>query len=205
MHVAPVLALPDQVELLAVGAPDDRADARGVARSDDRGARAVGEDERRAAVADVGEVGEPLDADHQHVAGAAAADHVGGQGDAVAEAGAGGGDVERRGLVGAELVGDRGGDRRGLQQVGDRRDDDGVDLSGVDAGVLESLAGRADAHHLHGLLGGGPAALLDAGALLDPLVAGVDRLDDLGVRDDPRRAVGADAQDRGVLGARRRC
>ena len=40
-----------------------------------------------------------------------------GQRDAVAEAGAGGGDVEGRGLVGAELVGDRGGDGRGLQHV----------------------------------------------------------------------------------------
>ena len=46
-HVAPVLLLADQVELLAVGAPDDRADARGLARADDRGAGAVGEDERR--------------------------------------------------------------------------------------------------------------------------------------------------------------
>ena len=63
--------------------------------------------------AHVGEVGESLDADHQRVAGAAAADHVGGQRDAVAEACAGGGDVEGRRLVGAELVGDGGGDRRG--------------------------------------------------------------------------------------------
>ena len=48
-----------------------------VARADDRGAGAVGEDERGAAVVEVGDVGEPLDADHQHVLGAAAADHVG--------------------------------------------------------------------------------------------------------------------------------
>ena len=113
-----------------------------VARADDGRAGAVGEDERGAAVADVGEVGEPLDADHQHVAGAAAADHVGGQRDAVAEAGAGGGDVEGRGLVGAELVGDRGGDGRGLEHVADGRDDDAVDLPGVDAGALERLCAR---------------------------------------------------------------
>ena len=48
--VAPVLPLPDQVELLAVGAPDDRADAGLVARADHGRARAVGEDERRPAV-----------------------------------------------------------------------------------------------------------------------------------------------------------
>src|SRR6185436_19981753 len=51
------------------------------------------------------------------------------------------------------------------------------------------------------LLGGGPAALLDARALLDPLVARVDRLDDLAVGDHPRRSVGADAVDAGVRGA----
>jgi len=55
----------------------------------------------------------------------------------VAEAGARGRDVERRGLVGAELVGDGGRDGRGLEQVGDGGDDDQVDLAGVDAGVLE--------------------------------------------------------------------
>ena len=72
------------------------------------------------------------------------------------------------------------------------------------AGALEGLAGRGDRHHLDGLLRRGEPALLDAGALLDPLVAGVDRLDDLGVRDDPDRAVGADAEDGGVRRARRR-
>ena len=96
--VAPVLALADQVELLAVGAPHDRADARGVAGSDDRRTRAVGEDEGGAAVGEVEDVGEPLDADDQDVAGAAGADEVGGQGDAVAEPGARRGDVEGGGL-----------------------------------------------------------------------------------------------------------
>src|SRR6478672_11375809 len=197
-HVAPVLALADQVELLAVGAPDDRADAGGLAGTDDRGAGAVGEDERRPAVADVGEVGEPLHADDQDVPGAAGAHEVGGHGHAVAEARAGGGDVERGGLVGAELVGDGGGDGRGLQHVADRGDDHAVDLAGVDAGALEGLARGLDGHQLHGLLGGRPPPLLDAGALLDPLVTGVDRLDDVGVRDHTGRAVGADPEDGGV-------
>ena len=73
--------------------------------------------------------------------------------------------------------------------------------AGVDAGALERLARRRDRHHLHGLLGRGPAALLDARALLDPLVAGVDRVDDLGVGDHPRRAVGADARGCAACGA----
>ena len=77
---------------------------------------------------EVGEVGEPLDADDEDVLGAAAADHVVGQRDAVAEAGAGGRDVEGGGLLGAELVGDRGRDGRGLVGVGDRGDDDAADL-----------------------------------------------------------------------------
>ena len=93
-----------------------------------------------------------------------------------------------------------------LQQVGDGGDDDAVDLAGGDAGALERLPRGGDRHHLHGLLGRGPAALLDAGALLDPLVAGVDRLDHLGVGDDPGRAVGAEAEDarRAALRWRRR-
>ena len=140
--VAPVLALPDQVELLAVGAPHDRADAGGVAGSDDGRAGAVGEDEGGAAVGEVEDVGEPLDADHQDVAGAAGADDVGGQGDAVAEPGAGGGDVEGGGLVGAELVRDRGGDGGGLEQVADGGDDDAVDLAGVDAGTARAPSAR---------------------------------------------------------------
>ena len=71
---------------------------------------------------------------------------------------------------------------------------DAVDLRRLDAGALEGLAGRGDRHHLHGLVGPGEAPLLDAGALLDPLVAGVDGLDELGVGDDPGRPVGADAR-----------
>src|SRR5690349_7152280 len=203
-HVAPVLGLTDQVELLAVGAPDDRADAHLVGGSDHRAARAVGEDEGGAAVVQARDVGEPLDADHQHVLGAAAADHVRAEREAVAEPGAGGRDVEGGRLVGAELVGDRGGDGWGLQHVRHRRDDHAVDLRRLDAGPLHGLAGRGHRHHLDALVGPGEAPLLDAGALLDPLVAGVDGLDDLGVGDHPRRAVGADPQELGLPGAGRR-
>ena len=158
--------------------------------SDHGRARAVGEDERRAAVVEVGDVGEPLDADHQHVLGAAAADHVGGR-------------ARRRGRsrrrrrrcrtpaagVGAELVGDRGGDGRGLQQVRDGRDDDAVDLGRRRCRRARAPCATAATDIICTVSSGaGEAALLDAGALLDPLVAGVDRLDDLGVGDDPARA-----------------
>ena len=43
----------DGVALRAVGAPDDRADARDVGRADDDGAGAVAEDERGRAVVEV--------------------------------------------------------------------------------------------------------------------------------------------------------
>ena len=172
-----------------------------VAGSDDDGAGAVGEDERGAAVGAVGDVGEPLDADHQDVAGAAAADHVGGQRDAVAEAGAGGGDVERGGRSvpssWAIAVATAGVWNMWVTVA----TIDAVDLPGVDAGPLERRTRGGDRHHLHGLLRRREAALLDAGALLDPLVAGVDRVDDLGVRDHRDGPVGADAEDRGVPGA----
>ena len=80
---------------------------------------------------------------------------------------------------------------------------DAVDLRRVDARSLERLARRRDAHHLHGLVRLGPAALDDPRAGLDPLVGGVDVAGDLGVGDHPAGPVAADAEDRGVL--RRRC
>ena len=70
--------------------------------------------------------------------------------------------------------------------------------AGLEPGVLEGLARGRDAHHLHGLVRSRPAALLDARPLLDPLVAGVDRVDHLGVGDHARGPVGADPEDAGV-------
>src|SRR5690606_19374829 len=142
-------------------------------------AGAVREDEGGPTITRVGDLAEPLDADDEHVGGAAGTDHVVGQRDGVAEARAGRGDVVRGGLVGAQLVGDGGGDRRRLQQVADGGDDDAVDVGAGHAGPLEGDLGRLHRHELHGLVRGGEAALTDAGALLDPFVAGVDRLDDV--------------------------
>src|SRR5215207_9691034 len=75
--VAPVLALADQVELLAVGAPHDRSDAGCFAGSDHGRPGPVGEDEGGAAVGEVEDVGQPLHPDHEDVAGAAGTDDVG--------------------------------------------------------------------------------------------------------------------------------
>ena len=155
-----------------------------------------------AAVGGVGEVGQLLDADHQDVLGAAAADHVVGQGDAVAVARARGGDVERRALD-AEPVGDHGGGRRGLVGVGHGGEDDRADLRRLQAGGGDRLAGGRLGHVDDRLVGGGEAPGDDAGALADPLVGGVDQVDDLGVGHHPLGPVAADAPDAGVLGAGR--
>ena len=64
-----------------------------------------------------------------------------------------------------------------------------------------ALPAAADATSSDGLVRRGPAAALDAGALLDPLVAGVDALEDLGVGDDPARPVAAEPEDARRAGA----
>ena len=201
MDVDPAVALADDVPLGAVRAPDGRPDAGGVGRADDGRPGAVGEDERRPAVGLVGEVGEALDADDEDVLGTAAADHVVRERDGVAVAGAGGGDVECRGVGGAEPVGEHGGGGGRLVGEAHRRDDDGAHLLGVEAGHREGVPGGILGHLDDGLALAGPAALDDAGALADPLVGGVDRVDDLGVGDDPAGPVSADAPDPGVAGA----
>src|SRR5918997_1953959 len=200
--LVPRLRLADQRGLLAVGAPDHGTDPGRLARSDHRGPGAVGEDERRRPVVLVGHVRQPLHADDQYVLGGAGADERVGHRRGVAEPGARCGDVEGRRPLGAELGGDRGGHRRSLVQVGDRGHDDRVDLSWLDSGPLQRGAGGGDRHHLDGLVGAGPAPLDDPGPGPDPLVAGVDHRDDLGVVDHPARPVAADAQDGRGLGTR---
>src|SRR5215207_1341411 len=203
-HVQPGRPLRDGVVLGAVGAPDRGADRRLVARPDNDGPGTVAEDEGGRAVVGVGEVRELLAADHQDVLGAAAAHHVVGQRDAVAEAGAGGGQVGRSRTAEPEALSDRGGGRRCLQRVGDGRQQHRADLLRADAGLSDRLAGGRAAHVDDALVGAGPAPALDAGALADPLVGGVDALTDLGVGDDARRAVAADAEDARVGRALRR-
>ena len=73
--------------------------------------------------------------------------------------------------------------------------------SARDPGVGDRLAGRLDGHRGDGLLVGGPVPGRDAGAGADPLVGGVDRLQDHLVGHDPGRPVAADAEDARVRGA----
>src|SRR5690606_20794233 len=83
-------------------------------------------------------------------------------------------------------------------RVGHRGDDDGIDVGRLETGHLEGTSGGRLGHLDDALALTGEVTGFDAGPLLDPLVRGVDRLDDLGVRDDAAWAVGADTRDAGV-------
>ena len=147
----------------------------------------------------VDDVGELFRADHQDVLGGAGADQGVTLGDAVAVAGAGSRDVEGRSRRCAEPVSQAGRGRRRGVRVGHGGDDDGAELGGLDAGLLQGLAGGALGHVDDADVGGGTVAGDDAGALADPLVRGIDPLADVLVGDDDVRAVGAESQDAGVL------
>ena len=85
--------------------------------------------------------------------------------------------------------------------VADRRDQHGADLARLDARVLDRLdrGGLGEVDRIHALARA--LARDDAGALADPLVARVDRLDQLGVGHDDVAARGAEPEDARVLGA----
>ena len=75
--------------------------------------------------------------------------------------------------------------RRGKSIVGRRgADDDEIDVLGREAGVGQRGARRLLAQHGGGLARRGDVPLLDAGALHDPFVAGVDRGGELLIGED---------------------
>ena len=76
-----------------------------------------------------------------------------------------------------------------------RRHDDQVDLGGVDAGIGDRGLGRLEADDRGRLVIGSDVALADAGALDDPLVAGVDLLSEFGIGNDAGGQIGAATDD----------
>jgi hypothetical protein len=119
--------------------------------------------------------------------------------DGVAEAGAGGVRVIGGGRVRPDAVGDDRRDRRRLLHVADGRDDHEVDELWRDTGLLDRLGRRIRCEVDREDADGRPRACDDAGALLDPLVARVDRSDELRVRNHEIAAGGAVAVDAGEL------
>jgi hypothetical protein len=91
----------------------------------------------------------------------------------------------------------RRGRRKGV--VGRRRGaDDEVDVGRRQAGVVEGRARSFQAEHRGRLVLGRDVALLDAGALHDPLVRGLDPAGEIVVGDDPFGEVRAAAADDGA-------
>ena len=144
----------------------------------------------------VNDVRELFHTNHQDVVGGPGANQGICLGHAVAVAGAGGRDIEGGGRGGAEPVGDLGSGRRRRVRVRHRRDQHGPNLGRVNAGALDGLGASGDGHVHHRDVLRGAVAGDDAGALLDPLVGGIDPLAHVLIRDDDRRAVRANAQDR---------
>ena len=139
--------------------------------------------------------------DERVVRGAGADERVG-LGDGVGEAGARGVHVVGGGGVRADAVGDDRRHRRRLLHVADRRDDDDVDrVRGRRRTCAIASRAASVARSIAETLGAGARARDDAGALLDPLVAGVDRADEVVVRDGDLAASGAVRVDAGVRGA----
>src|SRR4051812_8017401 len=179
----------DRVVLVAVAAPDHRADARFVGCADDGRAGPVGEDHRGGAVGHVGDVGQPLDADDEGVADVAGADRVVGQAEGVAEAGAAGVEVEGAGALDAEPVADLRADARDRVPEAGARGDDHVDLVGVQTAGRDRLATGGHGHLDEGLVLAGPPPFGDAHAGLDPLVVGLHHLCELVVGHTAARPV----------------
>src|SRR4051794_16786093 len=188
----------EHVRLRGVRAEDEAAAADlEVAAGDDHRARAVAEQHGRAAIVVVGDARERLGAANEDNARAAGLDLGGGLVERVDEAGAGGVDVDGARALGPELKRDVRRDARRHAVGRDRRDDDLVDLVRRAAGVLARLRARTGRKVRQRLAGGEDAALADAGAADDPLVARVEAGDDLLVADHALGQSSADAEDAG--------
>ena len=181
----------------AVRTPHSRCDTRLVGDAYNCCACAVAEQEGDGAFGVVDEVRELLNADDQHVLCGACADEGVCLGDAVAETCTRCGDVVCRAL-GADCVGDQGCQGGGCVGVRDGRDDDRLNVLTGYTGCCQGVLGGTDGKVGDRLVFAGAVAGCDAGALLDPLVGGVDCLNDVVVGDDDLTAGCAVTEDAGV-------
>src|SRR4029079_19154270 len=142
--------------------------------------RAVAEEDARAPVLRIGHARERLAPDDEHVVEVAGGQQRRAHDELVDEPGAAGVEVEgpaphaeavahERAGVGDQLLGGRGGD------------DEEIDGVGGESGVLDRSGAGLDGQGRGRLTRTGDPPLADAGALDDPLVAGVDALLEVGV------------------------
>ena len=180
---------PDHVGALGLGRELDAHRRHGlVGRGQHDRSRAVAEQDAGAPVGVVEEPGQQLRADDERVLREPGLD-VGGRGRvAVHEARAGGHHVERERLRVADRLLDQGRGRRHPVVGREGREDDHVDVVGLEArGVDRPQAGHG-AHRRRRLVRGRDAPLADPGPADDPLVGRVDHPLEVGVRQDLARA-----------------
>ena len=128
-------------------------------------------------------VSEPIT---ERMIGHAALHHIVGDGEGVEEAGADRLHVEGDAIVDAEHRLDAGRARREGLVRGRGGEDDEADLAGLDARRRQRLPRRLGRQRRGRLAVAGDVARLDAGALDDPFVRGVDPLGELGIGHPPR-------------------
>ena len=189
---------PDHVGALRLGRHLDAESAAGLVgrRQDDRPGP-VAEQDAGVAVGVVEEAGEQLGTDDQDVLRHPARDVGVGRGVRVDEPRAGRGDVHRGRSRVADGLLDQGRRRRHPVVGGERREQDEVDLVGLDAGRPDRAHRGDGGHRGRRLVGRGDPALADPRPRHDPFVGGVDHPLEVVVGQDLRRGVAAPAGDMG--------
>ena len=162
---------------------------------------AVAEQDAGRAVAPVEQAREHLGSDHQHRLGKPGGDLRVALRQCVDEAGAGRREVVPGHVVGADPLADQRRSGREVVVGAGGRGHDQVELGRVDGGALDRQPCGLGAERCRGVAGCGDPPFADAGALRDPLVAGVDHGGDLVVGHHAVRHVRADAEQRDALAA----
>ena len=184
----------EQFLVLAVGVQVRGEDAGLVGGREHHGAGPVAEQHAGAAIGPVHDVGQGFGPHHQGMLRLAALDEHVGHAQRIDESGAHRLHVEGRAAVHVEPRLQQAGGA-GKDAVGGRGGhDDEIDVGRGDAGGVDGLAGR-----LFGQIAGGlpfhDVPLLDAGALGDPFVAGIDHALQFGIGQDPFGQMAAGAGD----------
>ena len=201
-HAAAAGLLVQMDHARAVGADQRVHDAvAGVARLEQHRAGAVAEQHAGGAVGVVDDRRHLVGADHHDLARGAVGDELRGDGQRIEKARAGRLHVERADILDADHVADQVGGRRKLHVRRGGGADQQIDLARLGAGLLQQAA-----HGLRGHMRGAEplafedVALLDAGALGDPGVAGVHHARQFRIGEQVRRQVAVDGGNRGAGG-----